>query len=482
MNVLVLMSDEHNRDALGAYGHPAVRTPHLDLLAARGARFTNAYAATPVCVPSRSSFATGRYAHEIGAWDNTTPYLGSPPSWAHRTRTAGYRTLSIGKLHYRDESDDTGFPERRLPMHVVNGVGDLRGNLLREPQPVRRIARTKLVDAGAGMSEYNRYDLAIAEEAATFLRDEAAAAGPWVAFVSFVAPHFPLIVPQNYVDMYPPESVILPRQYSLAERPHHPVLDAMRAAFDVADEFDEATLRRAISVYYALCTFMDDRVGTVLSALDQSGCRDDTLVLYTSDHGDQIGEHGLWWKYTMYEGSVAVPLLLAGPDVPRGVVVDAPVSLVDAYPTILDALKLAPTAQEIDVPGASLLAFARGERSDARPIFSEYHAMGAITGMFMLRDGSYKFVYYAGYAPQLFDLAADPGEMRDLAANPAYAGVRARCEAKLRAICDPDEVDRQAKADQRRRLDLAGGTAAVDALGDRFAYSPAPEQFRQTGR
>lgn len=478
MNVLVLMADEHARDAMGAYGHPVVRTPHLDALAARGTRFTNAYCASPICVPSRSSFAAGRYPHDIGSWDNTSPYLGTPRSWAHRASEAGYRTLSIGKLHYRAEEDDTGFAERRIPMHVVDGVGDLRGNLLREPQPLRRIARTKLIDVGAGESEYNRYDNAIADEAVAFLRDEAPGSQPWVAFVSFVAPHFPLIAPQEYVDMYPPESVILPKQYALTERPHHPVLDALRAAFDVADEFDEATLRRAIGAYYALCTFMDDRVGTVLDALEASGCAEDTLILYTSDHGDQIGEHGLWWKYTMYEGSAAVPLILAGPGVPAGAVVDAPVSLVDVYPTITDALQLPAAPDEADLRGASLLPFARGKRADVRPIFGEYHAMGSITGMFMLRDGPYKFVYYAGYAPQLFDLAADPGELHDLAREPAYAAILARCEAKLRDIGDPDAIDRQAKAHQGELLEAAGGAAAVEALGDKFAYSPAPAQFK----
>ena len=479
MNVLVLMSDEHNRNAMGAYGHPVIQTPNLDALAARGTRFTNAYCGSPICVPSRSTFATGRYAHDILAWDNASPYTGEPRSWAHRTSEAGYRTLSIGKLHYRAEEDNTGFPERRIPMYVINGVGDLRGNLLREPQPLRRIARTKLVDVGAGESEYNRYDDAISRDAVDFLRSEAGGSErPWVAYVSFVAPHFPLIAPQKYIDMYPPESVILPKQYALSERPHHPVLDALRAAFDVADEFDEITLRRAIGAYYALCTFMDDRVGSVLDALEASGCAEDTLVLYTSDHGDQIGEHGLWWKYTMYEGSVGVPLLLAGPGIPENNVVTAPVSLVDVYPTIVDALHLPVAPDESDLRGESLLPLARGERVDERNIFAEYHAMGSITGMFMLRSGRYKFVYYAGYEAQLFDLESDPGELRDLAADPQYAPVRQRCETELRRILDPDAVDRQAKEDQARRLELAGGAEVVEALGDRFAYSPAPEQFR----
>ena len=479
VNVLVIMSDEHNRKVMGAYGHPVIRTPNLDALARRGARFTNAYCNSPICVPSRASFATGRYPHDIESWDNAAPYVGQARSWAHPLREARHRVVSIGKLHYRSDDDDTGFEEQRLSMHVMEGVGDLRGNLLREPQPLRRLARSKLVDVGAGESEYNRYDWAIADEAVKFLGSEAATQSrPWAAFVSFISPHFPLIAPQRYIDMYPPESVVLPQQYALDERPHHPVLDALRTAFDVADEFDEMTVRRALGAYYALCTFMDEQVGRVLDALTASGVADDTLVLYTSDHGDQIGEHGLWWKYTMYEGSVGVPLLLSGPSVPHGAVVDAPVSLVDVYPTICDVFALDPHPADAGLRGASLMPFARGERSDERVIFAEYHAMGSITGSFMLREGRYKLIYYAGYRPQLFDLAADPDELVDLGSDPAYADVRNRCERHLRAIADPDDLDRRARGSQLQRLELAGGADAVDAIGDRFAYSPAPAQFR----
>ena len=479
MNFLVIMSDEHNRAAMGAYGHPVIRTPNLDALAQRGVRFTNAYCNSPICVPSRASFATGCYPHQLESWDNAAPYTGQRRSWAHRVRGAGHKAISVGKLHYRSDDDDTGFEEQRLSMHVMDGVGDLRGNLLREPQPLRRLARGKLVDVGAGESEYNRYDWAIADEAVSFLQSKAARQEtPWAAFVSFTAPHFPLIAPQRYIDMYPPESVIFPKQYRLGERPSHPVLDALRAAFDVADEFDGLTVRRAIGAYYALCTFMDEQVGRILTALGEAGLAGDTLVLYTSDHGDQIGEHGLWWKYTMYEGSVGVPLLMSGPTLPKGTMVDAPVSLIDVYPTVCEAFNLPREAGEANLPGTSLLQFARGERTDERLIFSEYHAMGSIAGSFMLRDGHYKLVYYAGHPPQLFNLKEDPDELVDLGGDPSYAEVRRRCEERLREIADPDELDRLARESQLRRLEAAGGAAAVDALGDRFAFSPAPPAFR----
>jgi choline-sulfatase len=179
---------------LGCYGNRAVRTPVLDALAARGTRFASAYCQTPICVPSRASAATGRYAHTLASWDNGTPYLGTEAaSWGHRLVAQGYRVTSVGKLHYRRVEDPTGFPDQRVPMHVLDGVGDLYG-LLRGEMPVRRKPRSYLVNAGPGESEYIRYDRAIAETAVQWLRTEAGeGTRPWVLFVGFVSPHFPLV-------------------------------------------------------------------------------------------------------------------------------------------------------------------------------------------------------------------------------------------------------------------------------------------------
>ena len=167
-NMLVLMSDEHSAKILGCHGNSIAQTPNIDALAARGTRFSNAYCNSPVCIPARATFATGRYIHEIGYWDNADPYEGSVPSWHHRLRDAGHEVVSIGKLHFRNEDDDNGFSESQLAMHVVEGLGDLMG-LVREDLPVRKGAYKIARSAGPGESEYTQYDRDITDAAVRWL-------------------------------------------------------------------------------------------------------------------------------------------------------------------------------------------------------------------------------------------------------------------------------------------------------------------------
>jgi choline-sulfatase len=228
--------------------------------------------------------------------------------------------------------------------------------------------------------------------------------------------------------------------------------------------------------YYGLVSFLDGQVGLVLEALRAAGLHESTRVIYSTDHGEMLGEHGLWWKSAMYESAVAVPLIVAGPDVPAGRVVGANAMLVDVFPSILEAVGAHPSPEDRDLPGRSLWALA-GEAVQPRTAFSEYHAIFSPSGIFMVRTARYKYVHYVGYPPQLFDLVADPEETRDLAADPAHADARATCERELRAICDPEAVDRRARADQRRRLEAAGGASAILAEGVKIPYTPAPAEF-----
>jgi choline-sulfatase len=482
-NVLILCSDEHTKRVLGCYGNPVVRTPNLDALAVRGTRFTSAYTPFPICVPARACLATGRYAHQLGIWDNGAPYTGrEAPSWGHRLTAQGHQVTTIGKLHYRSEGDDTGFPDQRLPMHVVDGVGDVFG-LLRADSPVRPgSVRKPVLEAGPGESEYIRYDRAIAGEAERWLRDNAAPgaaprARPWALFVSFVTPHFPLTVPQEYLDLYPPDSVPLPHCWTPDTWSTHPVLQWKRRIQAIEQPFDEPTLRRAVAVYYGMVTFLDEQIGRVLRALDEAGLASTTRIVYSTDHGEMLGEHGLWWKSVLYEGAAGVPLLLAGPDVPQGKTVATPVSLVDAFPTIVQATGATSAPEDADLPGRSLLEIAHEPDDPTRTVFAEYHASHSSTGSYLLRRGRHKYVHHVGYPPQLFDLAADSDEARDLAADPAHAHLVVAFERVLRTICDPQTVDAAAKADQRRRIDAAGGLQAVLAGGAKFNHTPAPKEF-----
>ena len=480
-NVLLIMSDEHRRDVMGAYGNAVAHTPNLDTLAGRGIRFDNAYCNFPICVPSRASFVTGRYAHTIGAWDNATPYQGTEaPSWGHRAGRGGCHVTTIGKLHFRSRDDDTGFADQRLPLHVTAGIGDLFG-CLKDPVPRSRNYLDNARRASTGDSEYLRYDAAIADMAVNWLRHEAITRQePWCLWVSFVLPHPPFVCPTEYAELIPVDEIPDPIQGDATLWPDHPHIEAYRTARiqDPDEQMTAKEIREARRIYYGMCAYMDAQVGRVLEALDSSGQADHTRVIYVSDHGEMLGDFGLWGKNNMYEPSAAVPLLMAGPDLATRVV-DTPVSLVDLYPTILEALGLPADRDDMDVPGTSLLEIAGDDVPRSRPVLAEYHASGYERAVFMWRRDDLKYVHHVGHRPQLFDLASDPDERHDLAGEPLYADRLIALERELRAAVNPDAVECTAKLDQRRRIDGYGGADALRVSGPSFTHTRAPDRFHQ---
>jgi choline-sulfatase len=473
-NLIFIMSDEHNKRVLGCYGHPMIKTPNLDALAARGTRFTNAYTNCPICVPARASFATGQYVHRHRCWDNALAYDGRIPSWGHRLMAQGHRVTSIGKLHYVDSDPArNGFDEEILPLHIVQGVGDLLG-LIRDELP-RRPGSAKLgPEAGKGDSEYTQYDREIADATAKWLAADAPKyrSKPWALYVGFVSPHFPLIAPPEFYDMYPQSEVPWPDMYGAGERPQHPFMDAMRKCLCYDEAFDEPMVRRAIAAYMGLVTFLDSNVGKILRAVEAAGLADSTRIVYATDHGDNLGTRGMWGKSTMYEESAGIPLIVAGPDVPAGNVCDTPVTLADGFPTFVHALGARPDERDVALPGRSLLDIAQG-LVPKRTILSEYHAAGAPTGSYMIRHGKYKYIHYVGMPPMLFDLDRDPLEQNDLGRDPAFTSVTRDCETRLRSVVDPEAADRQARADQQQQIDKFGGKDAILKRGT-FRYSPPP--------
>src|SRR5688500_17671098 len=439
-----------------------IRTPNLDRLAAQGTRFTSAYTNCPICVPARASFATGQYVHQHRCWDNAIAYDGRVPSWGHRLMAQGHRVTSIGKLHYLDSDPErNGFDEEILPLHIVNGVGDLLG-LIRDELP-RRTGSTKLgPEAGRGESEYTHYDRSIAHETVRWLNEEAPRHRdkPWALYVGFVSPHFPLIAPPAFYDLYPESEVPWPDMYEREKRPRHPFTDAMRKCLCFDEPFDPPMVRRAIAAYMGLVSFLDDNVGNILRALEESGLAENTRVVYGTDHGDNLGTRGMWGKSTMFEESAGIPLILAGPEVPAGNVCATPVSLVDGFQTFIQALGAKADPADADLPGHSLLDVAQGFVPN-RTVLSEYHAAGAMTGSYMIRHRQYKYIHYVGLPPMLFDLEADPNERDDLGRNAEYAHIVRECEARLRHVVDPEAADAQARSDQRAHIETHGGVDAI---------------------
>ncbi len=470
-NVLVIMSDEHNPKVLGSAGHPVIHTPNLDALAARGTAFSSCYTTSPVCIPARAGFACGKYIHQIGYWDNADAYDGETPSWHHLLRENGHRVASVGKLHFHLAGEDHGFSEEIIPMHIYQGKGDLLG-LIRDDMPPRGNSKKMIAMAGPGESTYTFYDKDICSRAQVWLREEAPQQhdNPWVLFVSFVAPHFPLTAPPEHYYRYWGRDLPMPKLYAREERPKHPYLVDYGRNFNYDDYFESPEdVRKALAGYFGLVSYLDENIGKVLGALKDSGMMEDTVVMYTSDHGDNLGARGLWGKSTMFEEIAGVPMILAGPGVPAGKRVDTPVSHVDAFPTILE---VAGEKMPAGFPGFSLIDVSNGLEPD-RTVLSEYHGMGSSTGAFAVRVGKWKYVHYAKYGPQLFNLEADPEETRDLATDPAHARTLEMCRAKLYDICDPQEVDRRARARQAELLAANGGREAVIERGD-FGFTPAP--------
>ena len=469
-NVLLIMADEFARHVMGCAGHPLVRTPHLDRLAHRGVRFTQAYTNSPICVPARAALHTGRYVHDIRCWNSAQPYRGGQESWAHRLRRHGMDTVSAGKLHFRRTQDDNGFAPELQPMHVKDGIGWAPG-LLRNPPGDYPAAADLAAQVGALETEYHAYDRSVAAAATGWLERRTGADGrPWALFVSFVSPHYPLAAPPRWFDLYRNADLPSPKPYAGNWR-EHPALRETLRFFDYDRYFDDASRDAAVRAYLGLIGFVDDLIGQVLAALDSAGFADNTTIIFTSDHGEMLGDFGLWTKQVMFEGSAGIPMILAGPGSAAGRTVGTPVSLVDVFPTVLDAAGAPPAPGPL--PGRSLMEIAAAPDAPERPVLSEYHDGGSITGAFMLRRGAWKLVHHEGFAPQLFDLSADPDEQHDLAREPAVADVLNSMLAALRDIVDPAAANARAFADQRARLDELGGADAVRAMqGYDFGYSP----------
>lgn len=471
-NLLVIISDEHRRDAMGCDGHPIVQTPNLDRLARRGTRFTNAYTASPMCVPTRAALACGRHVHQTGFWDSATPYDGTIKSWMHQLRDSGIETTSIGKLHYRSGEDDNGFSQEMLPMHVVGGVGWAIG-LLRDDPPPYDVTAELAADSGAGESTYTAYDRDITDAAVDWIKSHSDKGHdkPWAGFVSLVSPHYPLTAPTEFYDLYRDGKFDLTPQTV----PDHPEIQTLASFFDYDSHFTETSRHAVMAGYFGLTSFLDACVGRVLKALEDSGQAENTIVIYLSDHGEMLGEKGLWTKQVMYEASVGIPLIMAGPNVPADNICKTAVSLVDIAATALDVMELPADA---DCPGQSLRMVATAPDDGDRTVFSEYHDGGSSTGAFMVRWQNWKYVHYAGgLPPQLFDLAADPGELSDRGLDPAPDAVAARSEGarRLMEICDADAVDRQCRADQKVRIASLGGRKACQEAY-LFNHTPTPTE------
>ena len=443
-NILLIMADQLVPFLTGPYGHPVVHTPHLDRLAAGGVCFDAAYTPYPLCAPARVAFMTGRYASRIGCFDNAALFPADQPTLAHYLTNAGYDTVLSGKMHFIGPDQLHGY-HRRLTTDVfpanIDWVPDPKGE-------EKGGHAFNYVPPNVGVRSWTKF-LAYDEEtqfrALEYIRSRGYAKAenpPFFLTVSFHNPHDPFHVTQALWDLYEGQTIDIPEfpdnlaeTYSELDRWLNDVHGA--GEVNLRDPDNLRALRRA---YFGLVTYVDQKVGELLAALDETGQRGHTIVIFTADHGDMLGEKGMVQKRCFYEWSARVPLIFQLPgSLSAGRRVSAPVSLLDLLPTLLDLAGL-PEAGRLPVDGLSLSHLLTGPDEPERAIFSEYHVEKVKGPSFMVRRGKYKLIYVHGYGRQLFDLEADPGEWHNLAGQPSLREVEAELEASILARFDPEQL------------------------------------------
>lgn len=462
-NVLFLLSDQHRPSSVGYGKDPLARTPHLYALAASGTRFSQAYCTNPVCTPSRASILTGLYTHNHRTWSNATPWPFEIRTMAHHFSRAGYVSGLIGKMHFVD-AQTHGFdyrldfndwyqylgPKTKLYADELSRANSGSGmpqidDLWRDFGDPWRGHRTLddrkgFVHVGRAslIEERDHFESFVSRESVRFIK-RFAGQHPFFLISSYLKPHDPFMPPARHAAMYKAEDMKLPESYGKVDVAKVPAEIRRRIEADAPNPEirDPANARQRIAMYYANVAFLDECMGQVLGALRELNLESDTVVLYSSDHGEMLGEHGLWQKFVFYEPSVGVPLIFRVPGVTApGSVCGRPVSQTSLMATLLDlcgipvpggldGATLTPLLRQPDMPGGGA------------PVFAEF-ALRTKNAKYMIRDGDWKYCYYANDTPELYRLRDDPGEMRNLAGEARHRDKQQELHAKLLAWHNPE--------------------------------------------
>lgn len=453
-NMLVIMSDEHDPMCSSTYGHPLVETPHMDRLARQGATFDGAYCNSPLCVPSRISFVTGKYVSNVGGWDNATPLPVDAMTWAYLLRSKGYEAVLCGKMHLIGPDQLHGF-ERQLAtdLHAENrhAIFRWKEGISTAPHPWASV-----LQAGPGTTREIEVDDEVEGAAIAYLRDRARRERPFALCVGPIAPHFPFVVPEPYFSRYYPDRCDLPNLPEGHLEGLPPAAHRLQRMFGLTGYTDDQILR-ARAAYYGLVSYLDDKIGRLLDVLKEEGLAENTVVIHTSDHGEMLGEHGLWRKMNFYEQAARVPLQISWPGVlPANRRISQCVSLVDLTATILDLGGFSVEERagwELD--GESLVPLLTDEDAAWKDeVFSEYTAHGTDRPRAMIRSGKWKLCYSHGHPPEweLYDLESDPGEFDNLAGQPAYRDILEDLTGRiLEQWGDPERLEREIVNSQETR-------------------------------
>ncbi|MCL5744597.1 MAG: choline-sulfatase [Acidobacteria bacterium] len=451
-NIILIMSDQMTPFMTSPYGQRVAHTPNLDRLAAKGTLFENAYCNSPLCVPSRMSMFTGRLPAPIAAYDNASELPAHEPTFMHYLRRAGYRTAVAGKCHFIGPDQLHGFDDRLTPCIFPSDFAMLpdwrRGAYYNAGTSVQ--AQLRML----GPSVWNRqlaFDEMTFDASLQYLRRQAMRAKKQPLFlnVSLTQPHDPFTTTQPFLDLYRNADIPLPKDHGDIRR-----LSPTYEWFIIHHGLDREKvpperIREARRNYLGMISWVDDKVGRILNEMDRLGMSDNSVVVFTSDHGEMMGEHGQWSKRIMLEWASRVPMMVSGPGVPAGKRIGAPVSLLDLFGTFTD---IAGAQVETPLDGRSLMPLLAGrEDGTGRQVTAEYMGEGAIEPVRMVRYKQYKYITVNNYGPQLFDLGKDPEETVNLAGTREYAEIEKDLRARVEKDWDGPALKKSVIASQQAR-------------------------------
>ncbi|MCL5271179.1 MAG: choline-sulfatase [bacterium] len=487
-NIVLIMADQMAFDVVGALGHPVVKTPHIDRLAGQGVAFTNCYCNSPLCTPSRASFVTGTLTRRNGVFDNGVELPASAPTIMHLLRCNGYRTILSGKMHFIGPDQLHGFSERLTtdiyPSSMVWSPDWSRGAYHNAGTSVLRLKKSGACRWNMQL-EYDEEVLFRTLERIRKLADERERS-PFFLCASFTHPHCPFEITPPYWDMYEGVEIPMPAAPGMPLDAMHPYNQWIqvhhgRHLCELTDDEIRANRRS----YYGMVSYFDNLVGRVVGELARLDLLENTVIVVTSDHGEMLGEHGMWFKRTYHDPSAKVPLIVHWPGVlTGGRKLDAVVSLVDLSATLLDLGRIADYDEWLaEMDGASLMPLLEGAGADWKnEAICEYYGEGLLHSMTAIIRGGYKYVYVHRHEPLLFDLESDPHETVNLAGRADCAGLRAELHAALTRDWDGDAMDRWVLRSQRHRKMLLASHAARGQGGWGWDYQPffdASGQYRR---
>ena len=457
-NILILMVDQLNGTLFPDGPAEFLHAPNLAALAARSARFANTYTASPLCAPARASFMSGQLPSRTRVYDNAAEFASDIPTYAHHLRRAGYQTALSGKMHFVGPDQLHGY-EERLTTDIYPADFGWTPDYARPGERIDWWYHNLGSVMGAGVAEITNqleYDDEVAYHATRKLYDLARGqdARPWCLTVSFTHPHDPYVARKAHWDLYEDCAELDPAVAPIPFDGQDAHSQRLMLASDHANyPISGEDVRRSRRAYFANISYIDEKIGEILDVLKRTRQEDDTIVVFLSDHGDMLGERGMWFKMSFFEGSARVPLMIAAPgprfDLAPGRI-DTPASTLDVTPTLaeLAGVDLGDVSPWTD--GESLVGVAAGKaKRGAVPM--EYAAEGSVAPMVALRDGRFKLALCEADAPLLFDLEADPRELNNLAADPGHAAVLEAMTSAATTRWDLARFDADVRTSQARR-------------------------------